>query len=255
MTEQHLSFPHSGDRKNSAPAAEKALHNSVCTIVLKKGAELQYRLMIEAAVGHYHIAHSRVYQEQDSHFDSFSLCHGGLLARHDQKVWQLGPHAHSHLSGLFIGSGQSQVEQLSTIFHTREHGSSKQRFRGILADSSTGVFMGTVKVFEHARKVDARQLSKSLLCSDTAKAFSRPQLEIATDDVRCSHGSTVSQLRGEELFYCQSRGIAAGKARAMLSRAFAEELLLSCHDQTLSHMVRPVLDEFSRTVFCTGGLE
>ena len=53
----------------------------------------------------------------------------------------------------------------------------------------------------------------------------KPQLEIYADDVKCSHGATTGQLDEEAMFYLQSRGIGVKEARALLTNAFAEEVL------------------------------
>jgi Fe-S cluster assembly protein SufD len=49
-------------------------------------------------------------------------------------------------------------------------------------------------------------------------------LEIIADDVKCTHGATVSDLSEEELFYLRSRGIDVVTARNILMYAFAEEI-------------------------------
>ncbi len=51
------------------------------------------------------------------------------------------------------------------------------------------------------------------------------QLEIIADNVKCSHGATVSQLEDDEVFYLQSRGLDAEMSRNLLINAFAAEIL------------------------------
>jgi Fe-S cluster assembly protein SufD len=91
-----------------------------------------------------------------------------------------------------------------------------------LAGESQGIYRGRVRVAPDAQKIDASQLSKSLLLSDKAEAYSRPELEIDADDVKCAHGATVGQLNPEEVFYLESRGIPHDKARAILMQGFAD---------------------------------
>ena len=76
-----------------------------------------------------------------------------------------------------------------------------------------------------AQQTEASQLSRSLLLSDRARIDTKPQLEIVADDVRCAHGATVSRLQQDELFYLQSRGIAAAQASRLLLRGFCDEVL------------------------------
>ena len=68
-------------------------------------------------------------------------------------------------------------------------------------------------------------MSRNLLLSDRARVDTKPELEIVADDVRCAHGATVSQLQEDELFYLQSRGIAASAAAALLLRGACQEVI------------------------------
>jgi Fe-S cluster assembly protein SufD len=54
---------------------------------------------------------------------------------------------------------------------------------------------------------------------------SKPFLEIYSDDVKCSHGSTTGQLDTEALFYLRQRGIGEESARMLLLFAFANEVV------------------------------
>ena len=64
-----------------------------------------------------------------------------------------------------------------------------------------------------------------LLLSPQAVINARPQLEILTDDVQCRHGATTGTLDPNQFFYLLSRGIAPDAARALLTRAFCEDIL------------------------------
>jgi Fe-S cluster assembly protein SufD len=61
--------------------------------------------------------------------------------------------------------------------------------------------------------------------TDDASAYSKPELEIYADDVKCSHGSTTGQVDEEAIFYLQTRGVSEANARKMMIRAFAHEIL------------------------------
>jgi Fe-S cluster assembly scaffold protein SufB len=93
-------------------------------------------------------------------------------------------------------------------------------------DRARSVFNGSVQVPRSAQRTDAVQLSRHLLLSDRARVDTKPQLEIVADDVRCSHGATVSSLADEELFYLQSRGLQRSTAMDLLKRGFCNQILL-----------------------------
>jgi len=94
-----------------------------------------------------------------------------------------------------------------------------------MADKSTGVFNGKVIVRPDAQKTNAYQSNKNILLSDEAHINTKPQLEIFANDVKCSHGATTGQLNEEALFYLRTRGISLPEAKAMLTVAFAADIL------------------------------
>ncbi|HWB64015.1 MAG TPA: SufD family Fe-S cluster assembly protein, partial [Chitinophagales bacterium] len=65
----------------------------------------------------------------------------------------------------------------------------------------------------------------AILLSDEASVNSKPQLEIYADDVKCSHGAAVGQLNEQEVFYLMARGIPEKDAKALLTYAYANQII------------------------------
>jgi len=76
-----------------------------------------------------------------------------------------------------------------------------------------------------AQLTNAAQLNRNLLLSDKAHVDTKPELNIVADNVKCSHGATVSQLEADELFYLRSRGLDSNAASNLLINAFAAEII------------------------------
>ena len=93
--------------------------------------------------------------------------------------------------------------------HAEPQATSHQLHKCIVDGQARAVFNGQIRVAPRAQGTDARQQSRNLLLSESARMDTKPQLEIYADDVKCSHGATVGQLDPEELFYLQSRGLNA----------------------------------------------
>ena len=87
------------------------------------------------------------------------------------------------------------------------------------------MFQGRIVVLPGADQTDARMGHHALLLSDRAEVDAKPELEIEADDVACAHGNTVGALDEEAMFYAQARGIPVDIARAMLTRAFVDEVV------------------------------
>ena len=122
--------------------------------------------------------------------------------------------------GLYLSPHSEQVKFDFVVRHLVGGSRSRQVFRGIVGGSARAEFDGLVYVARDAQKTEAFQENHALLLSDTARAESRPQLEIYADDVQCSHGATTGYLNPEELFYLRSRGIPEAEARHLQMQAF-----------------------------------
>ena len=96
-------------------------------------------------------------------------------------------------------------------------------------------------VRQDAQKIDAFQSNNNLLLSDNSTIDSKPQLEIYADDVKCSHGCTIGQLDEEALFYMRSRGIGVSEAKAVLTYAFASEVIENLSIPELKNLSQKLL--------------
>jgi Fe-S cluster assembly protein SufD len=52
-----------------------------------------------------------------------------------------------------------------------------------------------------------------------------PNLDIKTNDVRCSHASTVGPIDEEQRFYLESRGVPPSVAERLIVLGFFDEVL------------------------------
>jgi Fe-S cluster assembly protein SufD len=145
--------------------------------------------------------------------------------REDYKVSLLGERAHVDLMGLSGVSGNSQSHINIQVDHIAPSCHSKQLFKQVLLDQSRASFTGKIHVTRLAQKTEAYQLSRSLLLSDLAITYAKPNLEIFADDVKASHGATISQIDEEQKFYLQSRGVSSAEATALLTQGFCQEIL------------------------------
>ena len=123
-------------------------------------------------------------------------------------------------------------DNYSFIQHIKPSSSSREIFKSIVEKGATTNFQGKIYVDSIAQKTDGYQMSRSLLLDDISRANNKPELEIYADDVKCSHGSTVSKLDDEQIYYFNSRGIDTEIAKKILKKAFIVEIIESIqHDQ------------------------
>ncbi len=199
--------------------------NTVSEVVLAPSARLGHYKLQDQAMDGFDLSTTAIRCADKSVYDGFTLSLGLGTVRNDVRMTLDGEHVEGRLNGAYIGHGGSHVDNTTFIDHAKPNSTSREVFKGVLADESRGVFQGKILVRPDAQNTDGHQLNKSLLISDKAEADSKPELEIYADDVRCSHGATIGDLDDDQLFYLRARGIDAVTARAMLVQAFLMEAI------------------------------
>ncbi len=166
-----------------------------------------------------------IFQEQDSTCEVNTLIFGGGFVRNNLNFQQNGTNCESNMNGVSLLDGKQFADNHTFVDHKQANCRSNEMYKGIYLEESKGVFNGKIMVRKDAQKIDAFQANNNLLLSDGASIDSKPQLEIYADDVKCSHGCTIGQLDENVLFYMKSRGIGTEEAKAVLTYAFASEVI------------------------------
>ncbi|MCE5269915.1 Fe-S cluster assembly protein SufD [bacterium] len=136
-----------------------------------------------------------------------------------------GEGAESIMLGLYFPRREQRFEHWTVQDHAAPRTKSDLLYKGALADRGRAVYYGTIKVRPQAHGTDAYQANRNLTLSPGAKADTNPQLEIETNDVRCTHGATVGKVDPEQVFYLASRGIPRAEAERLLVFGFFNEVL------------------------------
>jgi Fe-S cluster assembly protein SufD len=195
------------------------------TITLSDDATLEHVLLQDVPPSQVHLSRVEVTQHAGSTFNGRSFNLGASYGRVAYDVQLVGNGAHADLSGLFFGVGDQVLDQQINVVHDAGDCTSRQTFRGVLDDGSTGVFGGGIDVRPGADGTDAVQSNDNLLLSDRAEINTQPRLEILADEVACKHGATVGELDDTALYYMRSRGIPADEARRLLINGFADQAI------------------------------
>ena len=199
--------------------------NAVTEVVCAENSVIDhYKVQRESKLA-FHIATMQVQMAQRSNFSSHSIGLGGRLVRNDANAVLDGEGCECTLNGVYLANGQQLMDNHTAIDHAMPHCNSHEVYKGILDGHSRGVFNGKIFVRPDAQKTDAKQTNQTLLLSNDAQITTKPQLEIFADDVRCTHGATIGQLSADALFYLRARGINKDDARALLTYAFASDIV------------------------------
>ena len=142
-------------------------------------------------------------------------------------------------------------DNYSFIQHLKPSSQSREIFKSIVKNGAVTNFQGKIYVDSMAQKTDGYQMSRSLLLDNESKANNKPELEIYADDVKCSHGSTVSKLNKDQVYYFKSRGIDEEQAIKILQKAFLAETLEAIEKPQIKEYSFNLLDSKFRTLNLT----
>ncbi|BFM39226.1 Fe-S cluster assembly protein SufD [Synechocystis sp. LKSZ1] len=213
------------DNCSDRPQHQPYFNNIVAEIFLGDNAQLTHLRNQRDSGDSFHIAKTAVNQQKNSHYQLVDINLGAKLSRHNLDVVQQGEQTTTQLFGLTAIAGRQVADTHSAIYLRYSHGTTEQLHKTIVDDYAHGIFNGKVLVPQAAQLTNAAQLNRNLLLSSKARINTKPELQITADNVKCSHGATVSQLEADELFYLRSRGLNDADARHLLIDAFAGEIL------------------------------
>ncbi len=217
--------------------------NTVTEIVAEDNAIVDHYKLQEESKNAFHIARVEIDQERRSNFTSHSISTGGAITRNDINARFNGEGSECTLNGLFLLEDKQLFDAHTLIDHANPLCNSHEHYKGILDDSSRGVFNGKVLVRQDAQKTNAFQQNNNILLSNNALVNTKPQLEIFADDVKCSHGATIGQLDEDARFYLKSRGIGEEAANAILIHAFASDVIKSMKIESVRNYLEDILSK------------
>ncbi|WP_017662633.1 Fe-S cluster assembly protein SufD [Baaleninema simplex] len=200
-------------------------NNAVTEVWLHENADVNHVRLERDNGSAFHIGTTAVTQARDSRYRFHALTLGAQLSRHNIEVHQIGEGTTTTLNGLTLIGKTQTADTHSTVAYNYPNGTANQLHKCIVGDKAHAVFNGRIVVPQAAQMTNASQLNRNLLLSPKARVNTKPQLEIVADNVKCSHGATVSQLEADEVFYLQSRGLDKTTSENLLVDAFAAEIL------------------------------
>jgi Fe-S cluster assembly protein SufD len=176
------------------------------------------------------------------------------ITRNNYHINLDGKKAETILCGMAIQDAEQQTDTFTHITHSAPDCKSLELFKNVLDDRSSGVFSGRILVARGAEKTEAFQTNRNMCLTRKARMFSKPQLEIYADDVKCSHGMTTGQIDEQALFYMQSRGLSKNEAKTLLSIAFTSDVIDKVRLEPLKERLHYLVDKRFRgePVHCSG---
>ena len=218
--------------------------NIVCTLDILNNSKIE------------HIVTQRNKKNNNLFFTTFAKCDEN--SKYNQSIFNFSDgfvrnHHHADLNeknsianynGVFFLKNSNFSENKTYVRHKTESCKSDQNYKGILNDSSKGVYNSFTIVDQDAQKTEGYQLSKGILLSEESSFFSKPELRIYADDVKCSHGSTIGPIDEQIIFYIRSRGINKREAINILVKSFIQESISKINNYIVEKKLESYVNEY-----------
>jgi Fe-S cluster assembly protein SufD len=210
---------------HESSSAADGLVNGVVEVVVGQNARLRLVDLQDLEETTWVFGSQRAVVGRDGSLDWITLGFGSANGKVFQETKLAGAGAHGSVTGAYATRGRQHIDFDTLQEHAAPDTTSDLAFRGILADRSSAVWRGMIKVDPGAQRTDAFQESRNLLLSKRAHADAIPGLEILADDVRCTHAAAIAQIDREQLFYLRSHGLPDTSAKRLVIEGFLQALV------------------------------
>lgn len=182
-------------------------------------------------------------QAADSKFQTSIITTDGGFVRNNWYVYLKERGAETHNYGLYMAGNGQHMDNFTNIEHLVADCTSYEKYKGVVSSDGRGVFHGRILVNKDAQRTLAFQENHNLVLSDEGKVYTKPQLEIYADDVKCSHGATVGQLDSLAVFYMRQRGISEITARKLQMYGFVNDIIGKINIKGLAEYINSIAEE------------
>lgn len=208
------------DAFQSETQDEASFTSAVVELIIADDAKLRYVQVQDWGRSVWNFMTERSILGRDSEMKNLQVTLGSKFSKNSIGSHLRGENALAEMLGIFFADGDQFFDHHTWQLHESGYATSDLEYKGALKEKSRSVYSGLIKVFEGAQRTDAYQQNRNLVLSRSARADTIPNLEIEANDVRCTHGATVSQVEDEHLFYLMARGIPKSEAQKLIVEGF-----------------------------------
>ena len=205
--------------------ADAALVVPVLQVAAAQAARVRYLAINEVGAATWQIGNQQAVGDRDSTTTLATVTLGGDYVRARTEARLSGQGGSTKQVALYFAGGDQMHDFRTIQDHDAPHTTSDLLFKGAVQDSASSVYTGLIRIRSHADGSVADQTNRNLTLSDGAWAESVPNLEIETNDVKCSHASTVGPIDEEQRFYLESRGVRPEVAERLVVLGFFDEVI------------------------------
>jgi Fe-S cluster assembly protein SufD len=229
------------DHWNSAEGEDLSLSCNVVEVHAGEDAQVRYIQLQDWGRNMWSFNTQKGNLGQDAQINFLNVALGAKFSRSNIAGILNGAGSLAEMLGIYFADENQHIDHLTRQEHVSPYATSDLLIKGALKDRSRTVYSGLIKVHPHAQRTDAYQSNRNLVLSRNARADTIPNLEIGANDVRCTHGATVSQVEEEYIFYLMSRGINRTEAVKLIVDGFFDEVIERVPVEEVQEFVREAI--------------
>jgi Fe-S cluster assembly protein SufD len=201
-------------------ACPNTYHGGIAELHIGAGAQVKFVNAQDFGRHVYDVRTQTALLDRDSRLEWLTVNLGGKVSRSSQHSVLRQPGGEAKMTGLYLPNGRQHIAFDTLQDHVAGNCLSDLMYQGALMGKARSVYEGTIRAWPDAQKTNAYQSNRNLLLSKKARADSLPQLEIEANDLRCTHGATVSHVDDSQVFYLMSRGIPRDESVRLIVEGF-----------------------------------
>lgn len=233
----------------SSSQSNEGFRNQVVEIIVKENARIEYRSIQNFSKNIYNFSKKRAHVERNGFIQWIDCCIGGKFTQSLTKTFLNGDNAESQSLGIVFGDNKQCFDVNNETIHVASRTKCNMLTKVVLNDNAKAVYRGLVRVNPNAVKCEGYQKNDTILLSEYAEADAVPNLEIENNDVKCSHGATISQIDDTKLFYMMSRGIDENSAKRAIVEGFFDPIIVKIENEELKEEIKKNISERIGAIF------
>ncbi len=230
------------DNCQSETLSEESFTDNVVEIHAGEGANLRYIQVQDWGRHVWNFHTQRGIINQDASVSTLNVSLGSLFSKNVIASTMAEAGASAEMLGLYFTDKDQFLDNHTHQDHVAPYATSDLLFKGAVKDHSRAVYSGTIRVSPGSHGTDSYQANRNLSLSPNARVDTMPNLEIGANDVRCTHGATISQIEEEYIFYLMSRGITRTEAEKLIVDGFFDEVIERVPVESVQRTVRAAID-------------
>jgi len=221
-----------------------SFHNIIITIELENNSKFEHLIVQKNSEfdNLFLTTQTDCYKNTEYNQTTFNFSDGFVRNHHYGNLCDTGSVVNHN--GIFFLKDTNSADNKTYVRHLSESCKSDQIYKGILNGKSKATYYSNTFVDKNAQKTEGYQLSKGIILSDEATFFSKPELRIYADDVKCSHGSTIGPIDEQLIYYIRSRGISKKEATKILIKSFINDSFEKISKGSIQKKIEVYIDNY-----------